>query len=247
MVAAAIIGSTVVGAVGSAISADNQADATQQAAQTQSDSNAAAIAEQRRQYDLTRSDYEPWREAGKTALGQVASEIGYTPTAGDVMSDPGYQFGLDQGQLGLDRKAAAAGGRISGAALKAASTYATNYAATGYNAAYQRRQDRLNRLQALAGIGQTATAGSAVAGANSANAISGLLSNGGDAAAAAQLARGSIWGNAFNQIGGRAANTDWSKLMGGGGTFNSAGTGSSGGYDYDVSGDSLNALQNDFG
>lgn len=118
----------------------------------------------------------------------------------DPTRDPGYQFGLQQGQLALDRQAAASGGRVSGAALKGATEYATNYATTGYNAAYQRREDRLNRLQALAGIGQTATGGSAWAGTSAGNANAQLLSSQGDAMGASQLARGNIWSNTGNQL-----------------------------------------------
>jgi len=123
-------------------------------------------------------------------------------TQEEVMRDPGYQFGLQQGQQALDRKIAAMGGRVSGAALKAAARYGTDYASTGYNAAYQRGQDRLNRLAALAGLGQTATQASAASGANSANAISNLVSSQGNANAAMNIAQGNIWGNAANQLGG---------------------------------------------
>lgn len=188
-------------AVGTVAGASMQAGATSDAADTQAASTDRATAEQARQYDLTRSDYAPYREAGTASLTQLRNEMNQPVTAEDAMSDPGYQFGLQQGQLGLDRKAAAAGGRVSGAALKSAAQYATNYATTGYNAAYQRRQDRLNRLAALAGIGQSATGSSAAAGAQSANAISGLISSQGDATAASRLAQGNIWGNAANQIG----------------------------------------------
>jgi len=187
-------GAALLGGVLSSGAASDAADA--QAAGTQ-----AGISEQGRQFDLTRSDYAPFRAAGTAALGSLQSDINKPLTASDVTSEPGYQFGLDQGQQALDRKQAAMGGRVSGAALKAASNYATNYASTGYNAAYQRRQDRLNRLAALAGIGQTATAGSAAAGSNAANQISGLLSSQGDANAAGRLAQGNIWGNTINQIG----------------------------------------------
>ena len=189
--------------VGSLIGSDSASDAADQ----QSQSSAAAIAEQRRQYDLTRSDYAPYRAAGVDALGRYQSEINGNTTAQDALNEPGYQFGLQQGQLGLDRKAAASGGRVSGAALKAASEYATNYATTGYNAAYQRRQDRLNRLAALADVGQTATGGSAAAGTASSNAISNLTTAQGNASGAASLAQGNIWGNAVNQLG--AAATKW--------------------------------------
>lgn len=188
-------------AIGSGLSAVTQAGAVKDSAAQMRAATDAAIGEQRRQFDLTRGDYAPYRAAGAQALTQLQTDINGAPTAADVMSDPGYTFGLQQGQQAIDRKTAAAGGRVSGAALKAAGQYATDYATTGYGAAYQRRQDRLNRLAALAGVGQTATSGTAAAGANSSNQISSAITGQGNAAGAATLARGNIWGNAMNQIG----------------------------------------------
>ena len=193
MVAAAVIGGAVIGGVASNAAA-------KKGAQSQQDATNASLAEQGRQFDLTRADYAPYREAGTRALGQLQTDINQQPTSAEVMAQPGYQFGLQQGQTAIDRKIAAMGGRVSGAAIKQAGRYGTDYATTGYNAEYQRRQDRLNRLQALAGIGQTATNGSAAAGANSTNAISGLISSQGDSTAASQIARGNIWANTGNQI-----------------------------------------------
>lgn len=141
------------------------------------------------------------QEMRARGAGSGVGEMDQPVTGANVMEDPGYAFGLQQGQLALDRKAAASGGRVSGAALKAASEYATNYATTGYNAAYQRRQDRLNRLAALAGIGQSATGSSAAAGANASGAITGLIGAQGNASGAASMAQGNIWGNAVNQLG----------------------------------------------
>jgi hypothetical protein len=145
--------------------------------------------------------------ARQKAMGLVPGQVtpgqsSRTDYAADVMRDPGYQFGLQQGQQALDRKVAAMGGRVSGAALKAAARYGTDYASTGYNAAYQRGQDRLNRLAAMAGLGQTATQASAQSGANATNAISNLMSSQGNASAAATMAQGNIWGNAANQLAG---------------------------------------------
>ena len=220
-IATAIAGSAIVGGV-------LQSNAAGRAASKQAASTDRATEEQARQYDQTREDYAPYREAGVKALGQYETEINAPVTSVDVMSDPGYQFGLSQGQLGLDRKAAAAGGRVSGAALKSAAEYANNYATTGYNAAYQRRQDRLNRLASLANIGQTATGGSAAAGAAKSNAISNLLSSQGDASAAASMAQGNIWGNTVNQLG--AVASKWASTpYNPGSTFN---IDSSGGYTY---------------
>lgn len=265
-----------------------QSDAASGAADAQAAGTAAATAENRRQFDLTREDYRPGRTIGNNALAALAQYFGVSTGAGgvgggtgagglseadiramlapqftsaatrggyeeagregasqwvsgqpgavnqagldaavqarlaqqpqggaaspvagsgsgsadaiDPTQDPGYQFGLQQGQQALDRKFAASGGRVSGAALKAAQEYGVNYATTGYNAAYQRRQDRLNRLQALAGIGQTATAGSAAAGDAAAGRNSALYASQGDAMGASQLARGNIWGDTTNQL-----------------------------------------------
>jgi len=175
------------------------ADASRSASNTQADSTREGIGEQRRQYDLTRSDYAPWREAGQNALSQLMAEMGRPVTAADAMADPGYQFGLTQGQNALDRKFAATGGRVSGAAMKAATRYGNDYATTKYGDAYQRRQDSLNRLQAIAGLGQTATAGTSGAGINSANAISNMTTAQGNAAGAGKLYTGSLWGNALTK------------------------------------------------
>jgi len=194
-------GAAAIAAGGAIISSSMQSSAARRAADTQSQSSAEAIAEQRRQFDLQREDGRDYRETGVNALRQLAGDINTPVTAEEVMSDPGYQFGLDQGQQALDRRFAASGGRLSGASLKAASRFNVGTAASGYNAAYQRRQDRLNRLAALAGIGQSSTASSAAAGAQSANAIGNLRTAQGNATGAAQLAQGNIWGNAINQIG----------------------------------------------
>lgn len=179
-------------------------DATRSAAHEQADSNANALAEQGREFDVTQENQRPYREAGQVALGKLATENDVPLDPSQVQLDPGYQFGLKQGQQAIDRKTAAAGGRISGAALKAAAQYGTDYATTGYSAAYSRanqaRTDRLNRLAALAGIGQTATQNVNAAGENAANARSALMVAAGDNAGAATLAQGNIWGNAGNQL-----------------------------------------------
>lgn len=186
------------GAIGGALISSNGAKS---AAKSQENATNASIGEQQREFDKNQANQQPYLDAGKAALGQYQTEINTPTTAADVMSgDPGYQFGLDQGQTALDRKTAAMGGRVSGAALKGADRYATDYATTGYNAAYQRRQDRLNRLASLAGLGQTATAASAASGNASTNAITALRTSQGDASAASTLAQGNIWGNTGNQL-----------------------------------------------
>jgi hypothetical protein len=194
------LGTNLFAAGGELLGSYLDSEASRKANQSQERQTEAAIAEQRRQFDQSRADFAPYREAGVNALGQLQTQLAAPVTSADVMQDPGYQFGLDQGMQALNRRIAAGGGRISGAAIKAGQQFAQGYATQGYGAAYQRRQDALNRLAALAGTGQTATGASAVAGSSSANAISGLLSSQGDATAAARLNQGRIWGNTARNI-----------------------------------------------
>ena len=79
----------------------------------------------------------------------------------DYQADPGYAFRLKEGLKSLDAQAAARGGMISGAALKAAGRYGQDYASNEYANAFNRyqtnRNNQLAPLQSLMGIGQTAT------------------------------------------------------------------------------------------
>ncbi len=191
----------IVAAVGGALISNRGA---KKAAEAQAEGTQAGIAENARQFDVTRADQMPFMEAGRKALGTYASENDVPLDQTKIQMDPGYEFARAQGQQGIDRQTAAAGGRISGAALKAASEYNTNMATNGYSTAYARqnqaRTDRLNRLAALAGIGQTATNNVGALGAQTATNNSQLLVNQGNNAGAAALAQGNIWGNATNQI-----------------------------------------------
>lgn len=59
-------------------------------------------------------------------------------TGADLENTPGYQFGLNQGQLALQRQQAATGSQLSGAAMKAAERYGQDYAGTQFQNAYNR-------------------------------------------------------------------------------------------------------------
>lgn len=178
------------------------------------------------------------QRAAAAAAGGGGGLIDKATTQEEVMRDPGYQFGLQQGQQALDRKIAAMGGRVSGASLKAAARYGTDYASTGYNAAYQRGQDRLNRLAAIAGLGQTATQASAQSGANATNAISNLMTSQGDANAARSIAQGNIWANAGNQLAGYYMNQQRQPSYLRNNTYDAGYIGVGGGGGYGAYGDS---------
>lgn len=75
----------VVATVGSSLIGSS---ASRSAARAQQRSADAATAEQRRQYDLTREDYAPYRHIGVQALNALGSTYGYTPYGGPA---PGSQ------------------------------------------------------------------------------------------------------------------------------------------------------------
>lgn len=191
------LGGTIGGALGGAIDGSRSA---RQASAAQQQATDQAIGEQRRQFDTLRQDQAPYREQGVNALRQLATGLNQMPTAQEVMAEPGYQFGLNQGQTALQRGFAARGGRVSGAAMKAATQYGTDYATTKYGESYGRRQDRLTRLQQLASMGQGSANFTGQAGMQTGQNVSGLISSQGDATASGRLAQGNIWGNAIGDI-----------------------------------------------
>jgi hypothetical protein len=188
--AAAVVGSAALGASASRSAAKTQASAADRASDVQRD-----IFE--RQVELGR----PYREAGELALNKLiplATE--YTPFGmQQFQQDPGYAFRLSEGQKALERSTAARVGLQSGAALKEAARYGQNMGSQEFQNAFNRfqteRAARLNPLQSLAGVGQTA--------ANTLGAQAGQYgANMAETLGAGAQARASGYIGAANAIGG---------------------------------------------
>lgn len=137
--------------------------------------------------------------AGSTGGGELLKPF----TGASLTTEPGYQFGLNQGMNALQSSQAAKGGLYSGAALKAANQYAQDYAGTKYNEAFNRDQAQKNQaynmLTGVSSGGMAANNQVTASGQNAANQIGNALSSQGDARASGYLAQGNIWGNALNQ------------------------------------------------
>ena len=130
------------------------------AASTQADAANRAADLQYKQWQESVALQEPWRKAGEQALNKLIPLTDYTKFGmSQFQQDPGYQFRLSEGLKALDRQAAARGGLISGAALKAAGRYGQDYASNEYQNAFNRYQTeraaQLQPLQSLVGVGQT--------------------------------------------------------------------------------------------
>ena len=85
--------------------------------------------------------------AGYGSANQPFSMAGFDPNslmrnfgATDFQTDPGYNFRLSEGLKAIDRQAAARGGLISGAGLKAAGRFGGDLASQEYGNAFNRFQ-----------------------------------------------------------------------------------------------------------
>lgn len=210
MVAAAIIGG------GAAIAGGAMASsASKKAAKTQAASADRASQIQQENFEQTRKDLMPYKQAGDTSLSQLMGQMGangyfnQTYTGQDVYSDPSYQFRLQQGQNAIQSSAAAQGGLLSGATLKALQNYGQESASQEYGNAYNRfnadQTNRYNRLSNLVGIGQNAAAQVGNAGAQTAQAVANNTMQGANALAAGQVGSANAWSGAANNLGSMAA------------------------------------------
>lgn len=212
--AVAAVGGTIVGGLIS-----NKG--SKSAANAQSESSKYAADLEWKQYQQTRQDQAPWREAGMTALNQLTGGLGAggefnrSFSMADYQADPGYQFRLQQGEQGIQRAATASGSRYSGATLKALNRFNSDQASQEYGNAYNRYNNdvssRFNRLASLAGVGQTATAQTAAAGQAATANIGQAVQNAGTARASGYVGQA----NAINGTIGQLVNQfQLSQLMG---------------------------------
>ena len=210
MVAAAVIGAAAVGAAGSAYAGKQSS----KAAKTQAASADRASQIQQENFEQTRKDLMPYKQAGDTSLSQLMGQMtpnGYfnqTYTGQDIYSDPSYQFRLQQGQDAIQSSAAAKGGLLTGATLKALQNYGQESASQEYSNAYNRfnadQTNRYNRLSHLVGIGQNAAAQVGNAGAQTSQAVANNTMAGANALAAGQVASANNWANTANNLGSMA-------------------------------------------
>lgn len=209
MVAAAVVGAaTVAGGMYSSRQAGK-------AAKTQAASADRASEIQQENFEQTREDLMPYKKAGDTSLNQLMGQMGpsgyfnQTYTGQDVYSDPSYQFRLQQGQDAIQSSAAAQGGLLSGATLKALQNYGQESASQEYGNAYNRfnadQTNRYNRLSNLVGVGQNAAAQVGNAGAQTSQAIANSTMAGANALAAGQVGSANAWSGAANNLGSMAA------------------------------------------
>lgn len=194
-VAGAVVGSSLIGASAAKGAASTQAAAADRAAELQNE-----------QFQQTRQDQMPWMRAGEQALNKLIPLTDYQKFGmAQFQQDPGYAFRLSEGQKGLERTAAARGGLISGAALKAAGRYGQEMASQEFGNAYNRFRDtqslRRNALAGVAGYGPTAASSINAAGQTYAAGAGNTMMNQGETSANALLAGQQARSSSYGQLG----------------------------------------------
>jgi hypothetical protein len=166
------------------------------AAQTSAAASDRATQMQWDMFNQSRNDLAPYRQTGVDALGQMARLYGMPQYGADgkqvaaagpadysaFQDSPDYQFSFDEGNRAVNAGLAARGLSNSGRAMKELTRY-------GQGMASQQLGNYVNRLAAMAGVGQTATNQTGNLGANAATNAGQTTQAAGDARASGYMAR----------------------------------------------------------
>ncbi len=167
----------------------------------------AALRAQRENYAQQQQLWNPYRQGGLTAFSQMQDgDFNRNFTLADFMKDPGYDFRKKEGQDALEASAAARGGLMSGAALRAITQYGQDYASNEFDKSYNRwsndLNNRFNRLNTVANYGMQATGQLSGAANNWAGAQAQNATDKGNINAAMIGNIANAWGGVGNQMTG---------------------------------------------
>jgi hypothetical protein len=207
----------LIGAGGSIISSIFGSNAATKASQAQVAEENQALAFQEQEYAQQQANQAPFLQAGQYSIGQLQADLAAgtfgpgsqgaapqfsAPTLAQAQNTPGYEFQLEEGDKGITRGAAAAGGAVTGGTLAALDSYNVNSANSNYNTLFNQalsgygaslntytanlnaQQQAFNQLAGTASIGEGAAVNLGQTGAQASNTIGSTLSSIGNSQAA---------------------------------------------------------------
>jgi hypothetical protein len=186
------------------------AQAAKSAAGTQAAAADRAMQQEREMYDIGREDLAPYREAGYTALQDIAGlrpmlTAQFGPEQMAQYLDPSMEFRMKYGTMGAERLANISGGAISGNTMRALEDYRQGLASTEFSNAFDRAQAErtniYNTLANIAGMGQGAVNTGVGAGQTFAGQQTGLLTGQAAALAGGQVGAANAMGGAVQGLG----------------------------------------------
>lgn len=200
--------------IGNLIGGSKAKKASKRAEAAQIEAAEKGIVEQRRQFDLTRSDYAPYLASGVSGLADLGDLIGINgadaQSAGlvGIQNSPALASIIRNGEEAILANASATGGLRGGNIQRGLADFRSDSFVDQLN-------QQISRLAGLAGLGQGATDSVSAFGANTANNVTDLLGQQGQARANGLLARGGINASLWNNVGS-FADSIVSSFMGGG-------------------------------
>lgn len=230
--AAGSLGGAAISSHAAGEAAKTQANAADYAANLQAQEAQNALDFQKQEWNTQQQNLAPWLSAGKSGLsnleailnqpGEGWNQTFQAPTLAEAEQYPGYQFQLQQGEGALQNSAAAHGALYSGNTQEALARYAENAGQSDYNNVYNQAfnqylqnygqyNDRLNRLQALSGLGQSTASTLGQQGQNAANTVANINLTSG--AQQGQDIQNAAAAEASGYVGGANA---WSNAISGG-------------------------------
>ena len=191
------VAAAVVGAYG----AHEAGQSAEDAANTQADAADAGVAEQRRQYNLTRQDLLPWQTAGAGALERQQALLGLSGREAQQSAydqfrqDPGQAFLQARAQKNLLANSAAIGGLGGGNVRSALVEQGVGFGMQDFGNYY-------NRLAGLSSTGQQSAAQLGQFGQQSASNIGNLYGQAGAARASGILGQQQAQAQSWQQLAG---------------------------------------------
>lgn len=208
-VAAAVVGSAVVGGV---MSSKAQKSAARTAANAQIEASDKGVEEQRRQFDALQALLKPYADAGLSGLTGQQNLLGINGTAAqqaainNINNSSEMQTYLQQGENAILQNASATGGLRGGNTQAALAQFRPQLLNQLINQRYQ-------NLAGMTALGQNAAAGTGNAGMQTASNISNLYQQTGAAQAGAALAQGQASANMWNGVSSTIGTLGGMKLM----------------------------------
>ena len=174
--------------------------AAKEAAQIQAQATMAGIAETQRQFDITRSDYEPFRALGLGAaprLGNLAGTNGLDAQMAEIeaiKNSPYYQQLMSNGRESMLATASASGGLRGGNFQDASQRFGADTLVSAID-------KQLANYAGMVGIGTGATDAVSTFGANAVNSANQMRNQGAEANAQSRLLQGAISSQRWQNIG----------------------------------------------
>lgn len=231
-IAAAVVGSAVIGGVASSKASSK---ASKAASESQQQSAQQGIDAQQKQFEATQALLKPYVDAGLPALQQQQALLGLgTPgqqqaAISGIESSPAFQAMLRQGEAGILSNASATGGLRGGNVQGALAQFRPQLLA-------QEIENRYARLGGITSLGQASAAGVGSAGMQTGSNVAALLAQQGAAQAGGRLAQGNALAGAIGGVGqGLGAYYGMGGFGGfGGSNVSSSGIGAGSGANYNL-------------